>query len=341
MASHIIPRPPQSVFKRYGSGSVQLTQGESNFVFPMEYCVLGGQAYAYFDWADVSKWIKIDKFDDLRLFPVNLAKPIPVEYQTGQWIFMKGLLHPRRGFPFPEVLWAVNVFKRVVISIVQSLARKELVLSFIGFFILPWRFKKRIIGNIIQRADELIYLILGPYELQDNLRMAPAKELDRWMTGFIKNLGFESTLGFGIGMIIEYDSAYTLRFQDIMSEVNKESLLADPSKELGRLFAIFAEREQRPHLNSKIRSLVWGLRTLFFIPRIRKAFIQATQDIDFSKLGLGEADRYECLFFGEANGIKAYKYMGRTSDDRNAELDRLHDGKVPQPTEVIGQLTTF
>jgi len=328
----LIPRPPQDVFESYGSGSHQLTQ-ETNYIFKMQKIVLGGQEYAYFDWDSIKKWLDIPRFDGLQLFPIKTTDTVP---PTGQWVYFTELLYPRKGFPFPEVLFAVNIVKRFTNSILQSVIYPWLGLSWLGFIILPWFIKKRIIFNLLWRYSELVNLVLKPYSLKESYRMGVAKELDNWVTSFIKNLGFESSLGFAFSMFIEYDSAYTLRFQDIMSEVNKENLLKNPSKELGRLIEIFAERESRSHLKKKLSTIVWGLRILFYIPRIRKAFIKATANIDFSKLSLSEADRYECLFYGNNNGEPQYLFMGRSYQDRQNELSKLHNGSIPVPIPVVG-----
>lgn len=332
----IIPRPPQSVFTNGGSGTLDLTS-EANLIYDMQKIVLAGQEYAYFDWEGISKWIQIDKFEGLQLFPIKTHEShlMPKE---GQWIYFKELLYPRKGFPFPEVLFMVNVLKRTTITFLQSILTPWLSLSVVSFLILPWFIKKKILNNFLSRYHEFTHTILGPYRLEERYRMAPAKELDKWISAFLVNLGlvnprYKPSLGFAFGMIIEYDSAYTLRFQDIMSEANKASFLKNPSKEFGRLLRIFATREPRLHLNRKIGVVVLGLRLLFFLPRIRRAFIKATEQVDFSKLALTEADRYECLFLDQ------YDFLGRTHEDRWTELEKLHGGKVPEGTVVVGTMT--
>lgn len=263
-----------------------------------------------------------------------------IEYPESGGIFryFQGMKFPEKGFPTPEAITACNIVKRALVTVVKSFTSKWLILSYVGLLFTPWRFKLRIGQNLLNNFLEFCRVPMRPVRWDDRYFMLPVKELRSYIDRFIDNLGLspydeenQDSLGLYVGMMIEFDSAYSYRFQDIMSEVDKEALISDPSREFARLLDIFAQREpQRPHLVKKFALIIKALRILFLSPRIRRAFVAATQGVDFENLGLSEADKYHVLY------LNGYEFMGRTIEDRVQEWLDIHDGHPPEPLMLRG-----
>ncbi len=98
---------------------------------------------------------------------------------------------------------------------------------------------------------------------------------------------FPSKLGIVIAHAIEYDSAYKLRIEDLMSETTKEALLNHPLRSIRRLMAI---NKRRDHMVAH-KMMKWTLFVIFvglLLPNVRNKL----RACDFSKLQLDECDRY-------------------------------------------------
>lgn len=310
---YMIPYPPKENFAdgALGLGVAQVL-AENNHLYDIRKIVCGGQEWAYFDWNLLPDNIKavVPKWEGLELLKINTGEVVP---QEGQFMYFKGWLYPRKGFVFPEALWVLNIVKRATISLV-------FLVPFFCWIFLSRQLTSRFIYYYLNFAG----FVLDPYRLGEKYQMLPAKETRKWVNSFLKHLGFNFDLGMTIGMFIEYDSAYTLRYQDIMGEIDRDALLKNPAKELGRVFKIFCEREKRVHLQAKIGRIVKLLRVVFWIPRFRKALVKATSEVNFKNLVFTEGDRYESLF------LSGYDFMGRSAEDRLAELSKIHGGNIPQ-----------
>lgn len=323
--SNQIAYPPRSAFissEFAGSNILKLTQ-EPNVMYPIRKIVTGGKEYMYFP-----------REGGLDLREVHTGEGVPIE---GQFIYHHGLLYPQKGHVYPEALNSVNTIKKMVITGIKMITQKELFLSHLGFVILPWPFKKRILQRILNQLDDVAYPILYPHYLLDSCAQKPSLAIKQFVNVFLNELDFKD---FGTGNVVstlfEYDSAYMGRFQDIMSECNKEALIQNPKKELSRLFEIFLNRELgSPKLRSNSKKVVTLLKICLSIPRFKKAFRRACLQTDFNDFRLTEADQYHCLF------TYGYDFMGRSFENRQSELSRLHKGKLPIGTEVTGTTTSL
>ena len=73
----------------------------------------------------------------------------------------------------------------------------------------------------------------------------------------------------------------------------------------------YAEREvSRPHMTEKFRTFYKLMYFGLLIPKVRRAFRKAVKEMDFSKLGLDEADRYH------VRHNPTYNYSGLTYAER-------------------------
>lgn len=125
---------------------------------------------------------------------------------------------------------------------------------------------------------QAMWTAIQPHILKEEFQQSITKEIIQM---------FPSKLGIAIAHVLEYDSAYRFRLQDLASETTKEALLAHPIQEIRRL-AIISKRRDYDVAGKKIRYALYILMILLLIPRIRSKFNEG----DFSKIQLDESDRY-------------------------------------------------
>lgn len=263
-----------------------------------------------------------------------------VEYPEtgGMFIHYKGLKYPKKGFPYPEAVWAVNMIKRVVVSTVRLVASPQAIPLFIGFLLTG---RKKLIAKILELVDDCLDVTDAflytpradtgkPFYLKTERFMTPVKELARYLMLFLKFAGIDNEdmlqkIGRVACMIFEYDSAYLSRIQDIFSEANRDALLTSPAEEVRRLYRVYASREklsQKVALSFKRVSLLIQLALWF--PKVRRALIRATENIDLTKIAFTEADRYHVMF------LDGYNFFGQTLEKRHETLKGMHGGEIPK-----------
>ena len=250
-----------------------------------------------------------------------------IDYHTsgGIFLYVRGELYPRKGFPFPEVVFATNTAKRMIVSVFKFLASPLLTLPLLGFLIMPWYSKRKLILHALGRFQEAADVILGPYYLQDRFWMLPAKELNNFVTLFFRYLGIETRLGDILAMTLEYDTAYCLRFQDIMGCTDAEKM-SNPRKEIQRLFDIYCQREPDPLIKAKFGTFVKLIRLVLLVPRIKKAFLKTIKEVNIENFWFTEADEYHIL------SLNGYNFDGKTYLERIEMFVNIHQNRgVPVP----------
>jgi len=258
-----------------------------------------------------------------------------IEYpdEGGIYVYLKDVLYPTKGFQTPESVGSNNLAKRLFIGYVQLFGNRTTLAAFSAFLLLPWKYKMRVVGHILNSFNNLAKIPIQPYRMKDKFYCIPCKELEKLIVAFLINLGVSENIAKSFGArvkhMIEFDTAYRLYIQDILSETNTYKLKADVRGELQRLLEVYAKRMgDRKHLVQKFAGLVRILSVAFLLPRVRKAFFSALDVIDFSKLHLDQADRYHVLRFGN------YDFMGLSAEIRAKTYIDMHKGKIPQSYNV-------
>jgi hypothetical protein len=264
---------------------------------------------------------------------VGENQPIPIldrfEFPEsgGTLVYHVGSLHPTKGFPYPEAIGACNLVKRITINLVKSLSRRDILLAFGLFIFFPLKRKLKIVERFMNSVNEVNNLIMIPHYLKEKNLTPCAKEIWNITVKFLDHLNFKKQSSNKIAQIlahlIEYDTAYRYRIQDIMTECNQQDLIGNPLKEIIRLLEILRSREPKSHIFNKFKNVVQLLRLAFFSKTIKKAFINAIKESNIDNLRMDEADRYHCLKFS------GYDFFGRTYEDRFEEYTKLHNGNMP------------
>ena len=185
--------------------------------------------------------------------------------EDGIFIYYEGLLYPRKGFPYPEMIQAANIVKKALVGAIRSFSASPLMA--LGLL------RRKTLGEFLHQFTLFAETTMDAFYWKPEFYSKTAKEINKFITTFVHSLGFiESTLGKVVSHLFESDDAYMLRLQDIMNETTKEALLKNPIKEINRLLKIFKERESRIHMNAKVQALFFLLRLSFLIPRFKRAF---------------------------------------------------------------------
>lgn len=257
-----------------------------------------------------------------------------VEYppEGGIYVYYKGLPYPKKGFPYPEAIQANDIMKKNIVMMIDIFGRKEMILPIIGFILTPWKFKARVIANAIKRFSSISDWLMSSHRLKEERHSPVVRELYKFTRKFIQNLGIDygEMVARIVASIIEYDDAYRLRLEDILSETNVFKLWKNPSREISRLALILQDRELS-HAKDTFKKFSRMIYLILLVPKIRRAFRNAFIGIDFKKMQLDEADRYHVLLRAD------YNFMGKTFDERKAMFMDFHkDGKYP-PEVIVGE----
>lgn len=300
--------------------------------------------FLYDDSVHPAKWDATNKkpICDCECFS-DYHEPHPgIDYPKdgGIFVYLKGLngvkvLYPSKGLPDPQFVAAINIPKRYLISELKFFASvKPLAIL---FTLLPYKHKIDMIRKWLYGFGFFCKISLMGRMLQEKRYMKSTKAIRIFVRTFLNEIGVNDTVveedstfdnagdRFAVffSHIIEMDTAYRLRIQDIMSETSKKLLLEDPAGEVERLLRLFIQREPKKHITVKFKSVAFLLSLLLKTKRMKAAFIKAVEATPIEDIQMDRADYYHCLKFG------GYAFFGRTLEDRDEEYKALHNGLPP------------
>lgn len=247
---------------------------------------------------------------------------------------------PEKGFPTPERIAAVNIVKRITLSLLMPLASKEIILPLVGFVLTPYKKKISLIEKILSHYLRMTEQILGSCLLEDERYILFCQELITFVCNFITGFGISYDIAHRTAVIfatlIEYDNAYRLRIEDLLYETSKEKLSLNPRKEIQRLIKSFINRESG---FDPVNGLAVGDRFVSFgkllsyillIPKVKKVFKTTVQQSNFKRLQMDESDSYYCLVRSD------YNFFGESVETRLKRWMEIHHNNVPPQILVNG-----
>lgn len=294
---------------------------------------------AFFKWNRIKQSVPTDPNARVLRY-INVFERITVPEDGGILRHYAGLKYPRKGFPFPEAINAIDIVKAYTMSVLYTVGQKELKWSILGFVFLSWKKKLKIIENALNRyiifSDRVMNVVrfrdgtVGPIYLQKQYYSNFARELWKLIANFLIELGINESTADRVGEIIatlfEYDDAYRYRMEDIMSETDKWTLRTQPRAELKRLGAIMIKRDHI--VGNKFDLGIKVLRMVLLSGKIRQALRMAIFMSDFKNLQYDDIDRHCVLQYAE------YDFMGTTEKEREAEFLRIYGDNLPPVIEV-------
>jgi hypothetical protein len=237
-----------------------------------------------------------------------------IEYAPfkGSLIYIKGATYPKKGFPTPEAVWAINQVK-VVLRESLSLFNTK---AFMVGFLLTWN-KKAFIEKALRSYNTIAMRALKPYMIKMEYLCPTAYSANNGMMLFLTELGIDQQVASDFACIfahiLEYDDAYRYRVQDIASIMSYDFISSMPGIEFDYLFNTYMKRELNETVASKVTNIRRLLKYVLMIPRLRKALVAA---ILFSLPGMkyDEADYYWVSMRGD------YLFGGKTYEERYEAL---------------------
>ncbi len=148
--------------------------------------------------------------------------------------------------------------------------------------------KKMLTFQPIKAAE----IAIEPYILKPEYMHPCARELRKI---------FPSRIGQLVSHVVEYDSAYRLRLQDLFSESTKESLSRRPIREILRLLAINKRRDY-VDAHAKVKKAAYLLILGLLWPPFHKSFRKSIKRSNYDNLKLNEADKYWLMHRNDYKG---------------------------------------
>jgi hypothetical protein len=194
--------------------------------------------------------------------------------------YLKGEKYPTRFYTPVEVVNAVASYKRLLSELLQSV----------------WGWVFIVFGKKTLERWLFRHLELFPVRCKEQHWSEPVKELRRVLD--IKPIWKDA-----ISLILQHDMAYCYRFQDIVSQLNKEWFFKNPVKEVERLLTFAIVRDTGSGIIQRYKKLLPLAMFVFrFVPKAK--IKKAVRDIDLSHIKLSKEDIYW------TNIVDNYDYRG-------------------------------
>jgi len=221
--------------------------------------------------------------------------------EGGRYAYFIGYKYPYKGIPEQKIVEDMHTFKRILWYAMRRLTLPVcaifavlMAIPIIRGILLLW------IANYL---SELQYFLLKFHYLKDEKYCPCAREIKRVFDvivsrkkGYVRKL-IELVANY-IVILIEYDSAYRFRFQDVICEAKVAELKKGSRKEVMRLCNLGMSREVERSMGVGMMRYKWSrmgkyANIILLISReVRKVLSEFAKEADFKKLCPDEADRY-------------------------------------------------
>jgi len=210
--------------------------------------------------------------------------------------YLKGYEQPYRGFPYFEMVERVNDVKKISKKIfgkiyhnTKGIRKLKLLL------ILP------LANPLLSGFRYAFWFHIKKFRMKSVRYSQAVREIYRAFTALGESEEVTEWRDL-MCMILEFDNAYRYRFQDVVSEMNKDALAKKPLKEIRRLLDLIIEREVEDDLRDRwIQMRDFGCSVLRFMPKITDLFQRFLLEINLEEIGLSKEDRYFCAMRSDYN----------------------------------------
>ncbi len=239
-----------------------------------------------------------------------------IEYpeEGGILVYIRDCPFPKKGFPFPEALLAINLAKKILIEGMKLSSK---------FWLLPlYLLRRKNIEKLLESYNKIALINLESYLLRPRFRMRIANEFGDCIYAFLKHLDIHEKpagdFALIISSIIEYDDSYRYRLEDIASETTKEMMIHFPRQEIKRLTKIMLERDIHDsgtnNTRTKVKTISKLLSLALLVPSIKRAFTNAIKYSNFKHFQYDISDEFWVSMRGD------YDFMGKTYAQRQQSL---------------------
>ena len=220
-------------------------------------------------------------------------------------MYIKGAKEPIRMYPDMNSVWFIAYYKRFIPLMLHQLEGMGWIKRIITLLALKYNY---------EIAIKWLEHIFSTYQgtLKEEHYSQPVKEIRRVLRGEMNE-----TLMDAITLVLEYDSGYRYRFQDIIAELKKSWVNNDfIVPEIQRLLDILTYREGLGKIDpaSKWQKLKRLLPIIFFLyPKLKKKIVKILSEINIDEVRFDKSDIYWI------NQNPYHLYRGMTIEDRRAE----------------------
>lgn len=190
----------------------------------------------------------------------NVLETIEYVPFTGILVHVKGGAHPKKGYPTPEAVFAINIVKTLTLEMLK-------ILPFVAFF------GK---NKFLQSYNKVANRALDGYRMTEVYLCKTAYSVFLTVFGILRDLGVNERIALNfannVAHIFEYDDAWRYRFQDVMSECFFVNLKENPIMEIKRLQVIHSLRDTES-VNKKASKVIKMITILLLIPKFKRAFV--------------------------------------------------------------------
>jgi hypothetical protein len=247
-----------------------------------------------------------------------------------------------KGYPDVRIIEYIYPSKRVIAGLFPLVQNKPVRflfgIAYLFYLLLPRQIKRKVIIGLLDYILGITHWIeyKNPYALPTESYCPAVKELHRVSELLLQDIKDNELLSRLrkvrdiFCMMIQMDTAYHFRFQDIIPEFDKEALKKNPIKEIERVLDIFIEREAVDGENQM--TIKWqGLKKIVMFAlhfkKIRKIIVRVLLEMDSDKIKFDEADFYFVC------DRKDYQYCGIPYEERMrmaAAMDKKVGNKRPK-----------
>ena len=266
------------------------------------------------------------KSSEQRTLKIHFLEMKPTYPEEGGIITFRSdfMKYPMRGYPFEEIREKVDCIKRAIVCVIRFITNKPIRYLIPFLAILPrgviYKISYKALEEFICFSDKILYYdILNP-----KLYCRSGREIYRVIKEIISRekdeekriMLIEALLT--LCMVWEFETSYRFRGQDIFGEIDKKSIMENPTKEIMRVLDIFLKREEIPPLKIKWRAIRFILFWLMITNKIPNNIIKEFfSKLDLEKIKLDKADLcYAYLKVG-------YKFGGKTHEEGLVEREKL------------------
>lgn len=253
-----------------------------------------------------------------------ILEKIDFSQYYGIFTYLKGFKYPKPGIVSPDIIINVNLAKRQAMGFFGIFRSKYIWAPLLGILILPWRAKIDLASSFMNGLANTMSQSLHGVLLERRRYQTMIRELMNFLENFLIRLGFKKELAERISLyictIIEYDDQYHLRIYDLFEESSKEAFMRDPGKEINRLMLLSAERGKGTA--QKFEAVGKMLIYILKVPKVKRAFLDAFEEVWYPNLQVTEAAAYYTL------NRTDYNYGGLSNEERWEYWEKAHTDKV-------------
>lgn len=215
--------------------------------------------------------------------------------EGGVLTYMQGFEHPFPGYPYHEFVEKIDSIKKFTRQLLSGFYHELKGSKWKLLTLLPalWMVKKFVraytftIGRLVERfviKPERYCMFVRELHRAFSLERLGESENER---------NFRLRLRDTVCMILEFDNAYRFRAQDILGELDKESLRN--TKEVIRLLDLMSSREASQEIRDTWTLLKIGVRGyIAFDWQLQKLLKSVLRELNLEKVRLSEGDKEFC-----------------------------------------------